>query len=121
LIPNTVLQWLVAAAEQLRAFAAYFLCALHLEQRQRAAWYAVWRDRKAGASSDEEARQRLERSPYWVWTAMAPQSQRLVVGDVGSRTLAMAQRVVHQGTAVLAPGCVPLLLTDASRTPPRHC
>jgi hypothetical protein len=35
-----------------------------------------------------------------------------VVVDVGSRTLAMAQRVVHQATQVLAPDCVPLLLTD---------
>ena len=32
--------------------------------------------------------------------------------DVGTRTLAMAQRVVHQVTEVLAPGCVPLFLTD---------
>jgi hypothetical protein len=30
--PNTVLDWLVAAAEQLRAFAAYFLCAVHVQQ-----------------------------------------------------------------------------------------
>lgn len=29
--PNTVLQWLTAAAEQLRAFSAYFLCDLYLE------------------------------------------------------------------------------------------
>jgi IS1 family transposase len=74
--------------------------------------YAVLRDLKAGAISDEEAIQRLERSPYWVWTAMDPQSKLLVVVDVGSRTLAMAQRVVHQVTEVLAPGCVPLFLTD---------
>src|SRR5713101_8807636 len=32
--------------------------------------------------------------------------------EVGERTLAMAQRVVHQVVQVLAPGCVPLLLTD---------
>ena len=31
---NTVLQWLAEAAEQLRAFAVYFLCDLHLEQLQ---------------------------------------------------------------------------------------
>jgi IS1 family transposase len=110
--PNTVLQWLVEAAEQLRAFSAYFLCALHLEQLQLDELYAVLRDRKAGEISDEEAIQRLERSPYWVWTAMDPQSKLLVVVEVGSRTLAMAQRVVHQVTAVLAPGCVPLFLTD---------
>jgi hypothetical protein len=43
---------------------------------------------------------------------MEPKSKLLVVVDVGTRTLAMAQRVVHQGTQVLAPSCVPLLLTD---------
>jgi hypothetical protein len=35
-----------------------------------------------------------------------------VVVDVGNRTLALAQRVVHQVTEVLASGCVPLFLTD---------
>jgi hypothetical protein len=110
--PNTVLQWLAEAAEQLRAFSASFLCHIHLEQLQLDELYAVLRDRKAGAISDEEAIKRLERSPYWVWTAMDPQSKLLVVVDVGSRTLAMAQRVVHQVTEVLAPGCVPLFLTD---------
>jgi hypothetical protein len=39
-------------------------------------------------------------------------TEPLVVIDVGSRTLAMAQRVVHQVTQVLAPDCVPLFLTD---------
>src|SRR5262245_2119307 len=110
--PNPVLHWLVEAAEQLRAFSAYFLCDLHLEQLQLDELYAVLRDLKAGEISDEEAIQRLERSPYWVWTAMDPQSTLLVVVEVGSRTLAMAQRVVHQVTEVLAPGCVPLFLTD---------
>jgi hypothetical protein len=36
----------------------------------------------------------------------------LLTIDVGERTLAMAQRVVHQVARVLAPGCVPLFLTD---------
>src|SRR5262245_59798216 len=43
---------------------------------------------------------------------MDPTSKLLVVVDIGSRTLAMAQRVVHQVVQVLAPGCVPLFLTD---------
>jgi hypothetical protein len=43
---------------------------------------------------------------------MDPRSKVLVVVDVGCRTLAMAQRVVHRVTEVLAPGCVPLFLTD---------
>jgi IS1 family transposase len=110
--PHTVLQWLVEAAEQLRAFAAYFLCDLHLEQLQLDELYAVLRDLKAGEISDDEAIRRLERSPYWVWTAMDPKSKLLLVVDVGSRTLAMAQRVVHQVTQVLVPDCVPLVLTD---------
>ena len=70
------------------------------------------RELKAGEISDGEAMKRLERSPYWVWTVIAPKSKLLVVVDVGTRTLAMAQRVVHQLVEVWAPGCVPLFLTD---------
>jgi IS1 family transposase/transposase-like protein len=110
--PHPVLPWLVEAAEPLRAFSAYGLCDLHLEQLQLDALYAVLRDRKAGAISDDEASRRLERSPYWVWTAMDPKSKRFLVLDVGSRTLAMAPRVVHPVTQVLASDGVPLLLTD---------
>ena len=32
--------------------------------------------------------------------------------DVGNRTLALAQRFVHQVAQVLAPDCAPLFLTD---------
>jgi IS1 family transposase len=100
------------AAEQLRTFSASFLCDLHLEQLQLDEVYAVLRALKASEISDDEAITRLERSPYWVWTAMDPTSKLLVVVDVGCRTLAMAQRVVHQVAHVLAPGCIPLCLTD---------
>jgi IS1 family transposase len=109
---NTVLHWLIEAAEQLRAFSRYFLCNVHVEQLQLDELYAVLRARKAGEISDDEAMKRLERSPSWVWTVMDPTSKLLVVVDVGTRTLAMAQRVVHQVTEVLAPGCAPLFLTD---------
>src|SRR5262245_18403970 len=110
--PNTGLHWLVEAAAQLRAFSAYFLCALHVEQLQLDELSAGLRALQAGESSDDEALKRLARSPAWVWTAMDPQSQRLVVVAVGTRTLAMAQRVVHQVTQGLATGCLPLLRTD---------
>jgi hypothetical protein len=43
---------------------------------------------------------------------MDPKSKLLVVVDVGCRTLAMAQRVVHQLAEVCSPGCVPLFVTD---------
>jgi IS1 family transposase len=110
--PNTVLHWLVEAAEQLRAFSRYFLCNVHVEQVQLDELYAVLRDLNAGEISDDEAVARLDRSPYWVWTAVDPKSKLLVVVDVGTRTLAMAQRVVHQLVQVLMPGCVPLFVTD---------
>jgi IS1 family transposase len=74
--------------------------------------YAVLREVKSGALSEAEAIQRLERSPAWVWTAMDPDSKVLLVIDVGTRTLEMAQRVVHQVVQRLAPGCVPLCVTD---------
>src|SRR5712691_4077826 len=109
---NTVLHWLIEAAEHLRAFSRYFLCDVHLEQLQLDELYAVLRALKAGEISDDEAMKRLERSPSWVWTVMDPTSKLLVVVEVGSRTLAMAQRVVHHVTRVLAPGCVPLFVTD---------
>jgi hypothetical protein len=32
--PNTVLQWLVEAADQLQAFSRYFLCDVHVCQRR---------------------------------------------------------------------------------------
>ena len=109
---NTVLHWLGEAAEQLRAFSASFLCDVHVEQLQLDELYAVLRALNAGLLSDDEAIERLERSPYWVWTAMDPQSKLLLVVDVGTRTLAMAQCVLHQLVQVLAPDCVPLFLTD---------
>jgi hypothetical protein len=76
--PNTVLHWLVEAAEQLRAFLRYFLCEVHAKQVQLDELYAGLRDLKAGASSEDEATKRLARSSYWVWTAMDP--ERYIAG-----------------------------------------
>jgi transposase-like protein len=67
---------------------------------------------KDGQMREEEALQRLSRSPHWVWTAIDPQSKLLQAITVGPRTQAMAQRVVHQLVKVLAPGCLPLFVTD---------
>jgi IS1 family transposase len=110
--PNTVLHWLVEAADQLQAFARYFLCELHVRQIQVDELYAVLSAVKDGELSEDEAIRRLARSPHWIWTAMDPETKLLLVIDVGSRTLAMAQRVVHQVARCLAPDCVPLFLSD---------
>jgi hypothetical protein len=110
--PNTVLQWLVEAAEQLQAFSASFLCAVHVRQLQLDELYAVLRGVRDGAISAENALKRLERSRHWVWTVIDPESKLLLVTEVGPRTLEMAQRVVHQVVSVLAPGCVPAWFSD---------
>jgi IS1 family transposase len=110
--PNTVLQWLVEAAAQLKAFSAYFLCDVHVRQLQLDELYAVLRGVKDGEISAEQAIQRLERSRHWVWTAIDPESKLLLAIEVGPRTLEMAQRVVHHVVGVLAPGCVPAWLSD---------
>jgi IS1 family transposase len=110
--PNTVLGWLVEAAEQLKAFSAYFLHELPLNQVQLDELYAVLSAVRDGERSAAEAIERLSRSPHWVWTAIDPESKLLLSVQVGERTLAMAQAVLHQLVQLLAPGCVPLLLSD---------
>ena len=110
--PNTVLQWLVAAADHLKAFSQYLLHDVRVTQVQLDELYALLCAVKDGEVSEAEALRRLSRSPYWVWAAIDPVSKLLLTIEVGERTRAMAQRVVHQVAQVLAPGCVPLFLTD---------
>jgi IS1 family transposase len=110
--PNTVLQWLVEATEQLNAFSAYFLNELQITQVQLDELYAVLSAVRDGEVSEAEAIERLSRSPHWVWTAVDPKSKLLLSIRVGPRTLAMAQAVLHQIAQRLAPGCVPLFLSD---------
>src|SRR5215813_5451144 len=109
---NTVLGWLVEAAERLKAFSTYFLHDLHLNQVQLDELYAVLSAVRDGSVSAAEAIERLSRSPHWGWTAIDPESKLLLSVQVGERTLALAQAVLHQLTQLLAPGCVPLFLSD---------
>jgi IS1 family transposase len=109
---NTVLGWLVDAAEQLRAFSQHFLHDVRVRQVQLDELFALLSAVKEGKVSEAEAIERLERSPQWVWVAMDPESKLLLAIDVGNRTLAMTQRFVHQVAQVLAPDCAPLFLTD---------
>jgi len=113
--PNTVLQWLVEATDQLRAFSQHFLHDVRVQQVQLDELFALLSAVKDGTVSEAEAIERLERSPQWVWVAMDPESTLLLAIEVGDRTLAMAQRVVHHVAQVLAPDCAPLFLTDGFR------
>src|SRR5262249_19145773 len=113
--PNTVLQWLVEAAEQLRAFSQYFLHDLRIRQVQLDELFALLSAVRDGEVSETEAIERPERCPQWVWVAMARESKLLLALAVGQRRLAMAQRVAHQVAQILAPDCAPLFLTDGFR------
>jgi IS1 family transposase len=110
--PNTVLAWLVEVAEHAAAFSQYFLHDVRVTQVQLDELFALLSAVKTGAVSEAEAITRLSRSPHWVWAAIEPVTKLLLTLEVGDRTLAMAQRVVHQVVQVLAPGCVPLFFTD---------
>jgi hypothetical protein len=109
-----VLQWLVEAAEQLNAFSAYFLRELQINQVQLDELYAVLSAVRGGDMSEAEAVEQLSRSPHWVWTAIAPETKLLLCVRVGERPLALAQAVLHQIAGLLAPGWVPLFLSDGS-------
>ena len=109
---NTVLQWLVEAAEQLQAFSDYCLRELPINQVQLDELYAVLSAVRDGDLSAAEAVEQLSRSPHWVWTAIDPETKLLLCVRVGERTVAMAQAVLHQVAQLLAPGCVPLFLSD---------
>src|SRR5216683_2677144 len=110
--PNTVLQWLVEAAEQLQAFTSYFLCDVHVKQLQLDELYAVRRGVKDGEISEANALKCLEPARPWVWTAIDPVSTLLLAIEVGPRTVAMAQCVVHRVSQRFASGCMPAWVSD---------
>jgi IS1 family transposase len=74
--------------------------------------YAVLRGLKEGEISAANALQRLEPARPWVWTAIDPVSKLLLAIEVGPRTVAMAQHVVHRVGQRLAAGCLPVWLSD---------
>jgi IS1 family transposase len=113
---NTVLHWLMEAAEQLQAFSAYFLHDLHLNQVQLDELYAVLSAVRDGEMSEAQALDHLSTSPRWVWTAIDPESKLMLNAQIGERSPAMAQAMLHQIVELLAPGWVPLFLSDGNPT-----
>ena len=109
---NTVLDWLVEAAEHLQAFSRHLLHDVHVDQVQLDELFALLSAVKDGEVTEAHAIKRLSRSPHWVWVTMHPESKLILTLDVGARTLAMAQLVVHHVAQVCASDCAPLFLTD---------
>jgi hypothetical protein len=104
--PNAVLGWLVEAAEHLQAFLRHCLHDVYVDQVQMDELFALLSAVKDGTVTEAEAMQRLSRAPHWVWVAMDPVTKLILTMDVGDRTLAMAQRVVHQVAQVVTPDCL---------------
>ncbi len=113
--PNTVLACLKQAAGHSEAVCQFLFHQLQLSQVQMDELYALLNQIQRGEVSASKAAVRLTRPHRWVWVAMDPVSKLLVAVVVGDRSLAMAQTLVHAVVGVLAPGVVPLFLTDGLR------
>src|SRR5262245_20669898 len=79
--PNTVLRWLVEAAEQLQAFSRHVLHDVQVRQVQLDELFALLSAVKDGAVSEADAIARLERMSQWVWVALDPESKLLLAID----------------------------------------
>ena len=62
-----------------------------------------------------KARLREKTQELWVWVAIDVPSKVIPVLEVGRRTQAMANRVVHRLKETLALGCLPVFTTDGLR------
>jgi len=100
---DTVLSWLVDGAVHSEAVLGYMLHDLHLTEVQMDELYALLSEMRG-----EEG----ERGRCWVWAAIDPLSKLVLALEVGDRSLDVAQRLVHGVVSVLAPGIVPLFVTD---------
>jgi hypothetical protein len=93
--PNTVLQWLVEAADHLTVFSQYFLHDVWVTPVQLDDLLAMLRAVKAGEVRAGAAIQRLSRAPHGVWAAIDPVSKLVLTIDVRDRTLARTQRSIR--------------------------
>jgi IS1 family transposase len=105
---DTVKSCLTKAAEHLDAVSNYLIHGLHLTQVQVDELWALvqsW-----GEEPDTAAVTR--RHDRWVWVGIDPTSKLLLATVVGGRTLVYAQLLIHAIMLTLAPGVVPLFLSD---------
>lgn len=108
--PTTVKTCLVKGAEHMEAVSHYFIHDLYLTQVQVDELWAL-----VGVGREETSPQALSTQRHahaWVWAAIDPVSKLLVATLVGDRSLASAQCLIHAVVLTLAPGVVPLFLSD---------
>ncbi len=104
---NTVERWLGQAAEHMEAVSTYLIHDLELTQVQVDELWVL-----LGRRDNNEAEAGKQRGKRWVWAGMDPVSKLMLGYVVGDRSLAYAQLLIHMIAALLAPGCVPLFLSD---------
>lgn len=108
--PDTVKGCLVRAAEHAQAVSGYLIRNLHLSQVQVDELWALvqsW-----GEEEDADPETKVRRSQGWVWAGIDPISKLVLATLVGGRNLQYAQLLIHTIAWVLAPGVVPLFLSD---------
>lgn len=105
--PNTVEAWLHQAGQQMTAVSHYLIHDLHLTQVQVDELWAL-----LGQREMDEAGQRRQHSKRWIWTGMDPVSKLWLAYVVGDRSQEYAQLLIHAILLLLAPGCLPLFISD---------
>jgi len=111
--PDTVLAWLLEAGTHMAAFSDYLVRELAVEQVQLDELFGLIRAVEQGEVGRQEAIEQLDRP--WLWVAMDPVSKFWLTTELGPRTTALAQRLVHQVVKCLKMDQVPLFMTDGWR------
>ena len=105
-MPETVAQWLALAANHFEALSAFLSQNLELEQVQSDDLYIKLR---LVQSSDRT-------SVRWLYNAIDPVSKFWLTFRLGERGLGTVQSLVQQLVQQLAPGVIPLFLSDGERS-----
>ncbi len=101
---NTVSIWLGQAGAHMTAVSHYLIHDLHLSQVQVDELWALLGQREPDRSK--------RRATRWVWAGIDPVSKLMLAYVVGDRSLASAQLLIHAIALLLAPGCMPLFISD---------
>jgi IS1 family transposase/transposase-like protein len=104
--PNTVEAWLREAAKHMEAVSRHLLHDLQLTQVQIDELWALLGKR------DLDENQEKCKAKRWVWVGTDPVSKLWLASVVGDRSQACAQLLIHAILLLLAPGCMPLFLSD---------
>jgi IS1 family transposase len=107
--PNTIETWLRQAAEHMEAVSHCLIHDLQLTQVQvDELWALLGRQDRAEPSQNAKR----SRAVRWVWVGIDPVSKLMLACVVGGRSVETAQLLTHLIVGLLAPGCMPLFMSD---------